>query len=399
MTKYTKQSNDKPWWLKDDEDDDDVRKSKTDTKKSFIKQQKPPPQSSSPTKLYASQIKLTTTVEDDDEIKEAKLNEKPKEVVDLPKLSIDRSSYSMNNFEENTTTKQSKSYSENNLDENDEDNDDDENHQNNYDEDDDEHLNETSTDNALSSPESKPSIIDRFKPTITPRLYETKNEQAKQEKEPEQDSTRLKTLAATNLLSKVMFIDTLNDTKLNATQRQVQISDTIKTLNPNNTDSQTRHDLDDLERVYRNLTTFTDSGLNTLIRTNQPSADHSLEPPNRSYDQTRDLNKTTSVNNSEIGLQAVHAITSELENRALEEILREIERNSKLKKSLHFDTSTAKSSAIKESGWPPDKYRHIKGTGYGTTWSPSSYIGHLVNRSIKDSCKKILKLFFQVRKL
>ena len=40
-------------------------------------------------------------------------------------------------------------------------------------------------------------------------------------------------------------------------------------------------------------------------------------------------------------------------------------------------------------GWPPKKYEHIKGTGYGTSWSPASFIKKSKEAIDGDTKRKI----------
>lgn len=79
----------------------------------------------------------------------------------------------------------------------------------------------------------------------------------------------------------------------------------------------------------------------------------------------------------------------ELEKKALEEILRQIENQSKPSaqpKKADLNESVNKS---KNMGWPPDKYSHIKGSGYGTSWrpkprSPHNEINESSNQSLRN---------------
>ncbi len=78
-----------------------------------------------------------------------------------------------------------------------------------------------------------------------------------------------------------------------------------------------------------------------------------------------------------------------MENRALEQFLREIENQANLKKGQSISNN-------KSGGWPPDKYKHIKGTGYGTSWTPGNAsqqpknldLSHTIQRSLKKTHTK-----------
>lgn len=141
--------------------------------------------------------------------------------------------------------------------------------------------------------------------------------------------------------------------------------------------TQTRKDLADLERVYQNFA-VTDSGLNTLIKTTNTSSNTTKE---EKYEETSSTEP--------IGLQTIRAITSELENRAFQQILKEMDKNAAKKPSSkltprksprnyiaeNMKTKTGKKVIDNEQdsgAWPPKKYEHIKGHGYGTSWSPAS---------------------------
>ena len=152
-----------------------------------------------------------------------------------------------------------------------------------------------------------------------------------------------------------------------------------KTLN----NTQARRDLADLELVYQNLA-GNDSGLNTLMRT--------AEEKEASNNESKDDSSTH--NSDGIGMQTIRAIRNELENRELQSILKEIELQTKsnaIRPTRQNDNQKRRSEANQygkrgaaeydvdyedesEMGaWPPKKYEHIKGTGYGTSWSPASF--------------------------
>jgi hypothetical protein len=133
---------------------------------------------------------------------------------------------------------------------------------------------------------------------------------------------------ATNLLSKVMFMDTLGSNTLvpsatsgpfnqtvsnggnnagllkTATQKQVNFSNT-----------ETRRDLDDLANEYRNLAN-TDSGLNSLIKTTTTS-NNEVEDSQKSENKyistfnesNNDNYQSIDIMNSEFGLKAIKVVT------------------------------------------------------------------------------------------
>jgi len=272
--------------------------------------------------------------------------------------------------------------------------------------------NESSTDH-LTSPESKQSVIERSlnQTAVNAHHYLQSSVPSTTPANANQDTKHIDTtLFGTNLLSKVNFIETMPETTKAggetrdfqipmAQQKQFQINE-ARTVNFNNhNDTQTRHDLDDIEQIYRNFATYTDSGLNTLIRTNQPlstdeiSFERGAAPSNQKNINFTDSiqNGMQSMNNSELGLRAIHAITSELENRALDQILKEIEKDSKKKKVLLTNLSdTSVRSSLKQNEWPPKEFKNVKSTGYGTYWSPASYVGHFhrTNSMERDSRQK-----------
>ena len=112
----------------------------------------------------------------------------------------------------------------------------------------------------------------------------------------------------TNLLSKVMFMDTLTSGEpigtdtLNAmpfaNNKPVQIEEAPHTR----FNTQTRRDFADLEQVYRNLTTFNDSGLNTLIKSNF------IETRGSNRASREDSDPLQSRNTADIGADTVNAI-------------------------------------------------------------------------------------------
>ena len=64
-------------------------------------------------------------------------------------------------------------------------------------------------------------------------------------------------------------------------------------------------------------------------------------------------------------------VNTELENRALEQILKAMESKRPLTFGDLVDKSAEEQSM--KTGWPPAKYKHIKGTGYGSSWKPGTY--------------------------
>jgi hypothetical protein len=299
-----------------DDDEVDHKEVKKNGSKSFIKQQ--PSQSLSPNKLLTSKSKkLISTQETVEEIPEieTKKDELNFSLTNLPKLSFDNSSYSNSHFKEN---KQTKSYSEEEDDEN-------------------------PTDNVLSSPESKQSVIERNKINDI-NIINKETESIKN--------------VSTNLLSKVILIDTLTsgerngetiNSKTEQTQNQVQINDT-KIIN---NDSQTRRDFNDIEDYYRN---YTNNNLDTLTKTNYINESNSLQRTDIIYE---DNHKRKSYSNNDFDLKAILAITTELENRALESILKDIDKDSRNETKKKNNEINRKSDLISE------KFKNIKSTGYG----------------------------------
>ncbi len=84
-----------------------------------------------------------------------------------------------------------------------------------------------------------------------------------------------------------------------------------------------------------------------------------------------------------------------MEKRALEQVLKEIE-NQQINKIARRDKNDEENDeqnfhneiSNSRGGWPPDKYRHVKGSGYGTSWSPSTY---LLQKSDQKSTEAKLK--------
>ena len=203
--------------------------------------------------------------------------------------------------------------------------------------------------------------------------------------------------------SQVMFIDSLDSGGLvgagstldknrtlseEAALKQYQMYANQTLTNANNINrtlinTQARRDLADIEVVYQHLAGYNESGntLNTLIRTAGNAKEHdSSSPIHQSNDSTTDQS-------GGIGMQTIHAIRSELENRELQNILRAIEmqnrqearasrndarqqkRESRVSKK-NSDANEFGSEEAGSGGWPPKKYEHVKGTGYGSSWSP-----------------------------
>lgn len=168
-----------------------------------------------------------------------------------------------------------------------------------------------------------------------------------------------------NLLSKVMFIDSLESGMLGAhtLKQQDEIKQSSELEHYSKMNTQTRQDLDELHAVYCNLTTHTDSGLNTMNK--------SMSSENRQDEknvvQMENLNN--SLYGSDIGLQAVNLVKEELEQRILNQVVEEINAKPRINK---LDC---------EPKWPPSKYRHIKSTGYGSTWKSKSIKKNQINQS------------------
>lgn len=108
----------------------------------------------------------------------------------------------------------------------------------------------------------------------------------------------------------------------NSIKKQVQINEA------NNTrlgGTQTRRDLEDLEQVYQNFANYTDSGLNTMIKSNL-MANESFDRSGRvNNDRLVSTNESNGEYNSDFGLRAVNLIKEEMEKKALEQVLQEIE--------------------------------------------------------------------------
>ncbi len=188
----------------------------------------------------------------------------------------------------------------------------------------------------------------------------------------------------TNLLSKVIM-DSMTSGELGRTGNTVNLAfantSTGKLVHFNDPPAsngrmggtQTRRDLADLEEAYQNFADFnnTDSGLNTMMKTviNQRSGNSMNDD---------------GLGNLDFGLQAVRAIKEELEKKALAEVLEEIENQMKTKETISSVESgqIRDKSKVDAGGWPPKKYRNIRGSGYGTTWTSKSgkMVSKIVNR-------------------
>ena len=182
---------------------------------------------------------------------------------------------------------------------------------------------------------------------------------------------------------------TLNMPFTNKPSKQVQINESH---NIRLGGTETRRDLADLEQVYRDLALHTDSGLNTMLRTNLSNS----STFNRDQGDNNNISNRESYENynSDFGNQTIHAIKEELEAKALEEILRQIENQSKPKDSKSKADLNQSVNKTKNLGWPPDKYSHIKGSGYGTSWQPkskSSQLNESLNQSLRDSRQQMSK--------
>ncbi|CAF1061606.1 unnamed protein product [Brachionus calyciflorus] len=210
--KFKKQA--KPWWMNDDDDKPGKTSTSFNSTKSFVKKPKPEIPKLQPT--YESN-------ENDDNDKPLETNRYTEDFDDEISKKSSLSIKSRKSQEKNESHIQQSIHE----------------------------FDEESSEQITSSHKSLPSVIQR--------------------------KTTEKPLEATtpNLLSKVMFIDSLESSALGTqTLKQLQ-QETLRkneSLNEHNQTSklntQTRRDLADLEIVYRNLTTHTDSGLNTMIRAN-----------------------------------------------------------------------------------------------------------------------------------
>lgn len=105
---------------------------------------------------------------------------------------------------------------------------------------------------------------------------------------------------------------TLNLPFTNKPTKQVQINESN---NIRLGGTETRRDLADLEQVYRDLALHTDSGLNTMLRTNQSTTSTiNRERSQSEYSEYNNQNRTVSNRdsyenyNSDFGNQAIHAI-------------------------------------------------------------------------------------------
>ncbi|CAF1144131.1 unnamed protein product, partial [Brachionus calyciflorus] len=97
------------------------------------------------------------------------------------------------------------------------------------------------------------------------------------------------------------------------------------------------------------------SGLNTMIRANTASSEMRVSQEENEHEASEiQDDQYDDDNNSELGLQAIKVIKEELEQRVLKQVLDE------------FNIKSEKENS--NLNWPPSKYRHVKGTGYGTTW-------------------------------
>lgn len=173
-----------------------------------------------------------------------------------------------------------------------------------------------------------------------------------------QEHTPKPTLMGTtpNLLSKVMFVDSLESGLLGA-QTLGQINETSSGLAQNSKmDTQTRQDFDELQQVYRNLATHTDTGLNTMNKTDN-SEDRLNEK--KLFDEMEE--KNVNIDGFDFELDAVSLVKKELEKRILDQVVEEI--GPKSAKSERVDL---------EAQWPPRKYRHVRSTGYGSTWKSNT---------------------------
>lgn len=179
-----------------------------------------------------------------------------------------------------------------------------------------------SSDYQTSSRHSQPSVIQRKIDHQTVKNLDDENIP--------NDKDQLTTTNinnATNLLSKVMFMDTLGSNTLEKIPSTIaQLNQTViggdsvnnaglsktgihKQVNFSNTE--TRKDLADLEVVYRNLANFTDSGLNSLLKTNTTSnieEELNLNQNESNFKSTLG-NQSTDIMNSEIGLKAIKIVT------------------------------------------------------------------------------------------
>ena len=202
--------------------------------------------------------------------------------------------------------------------------------------------------------------------SLSPKLSPNKHDS-----EELKDNTSKPILQGTtpNLLSKVMFIDSLESGMLGAqTLKQINEVKHSSELEQNSKmNTQTRQDLDELHAVYRNLTTHADSGLNTMNKSSSYENQHEEKNDEKNLVQLENLNN--SLYNSDIGLQAVNLVKEELEQRILDQVVEVI--NAK-PKTDNLDW---------EPKWPPSKYKHIKSTGYGSTWKSKSIKKNQINQS------------------
>ena len=78
----------------------------------------------------------------------------------------------------------------------------------------------------------------------------------------------------------------------------------------------------------------------------------------------------------------INVVILELEKKALEQVLQEIENQIRAGAGRSDNQSIMRSETLADlimkqddrlkSGWPPSKYKNIKGSGYGTTWSSNT---------------------------
>jgi len=129
--------------------------------------------------------------------------------------------------------------------------------------------------------------------------------------------------------------------------------------------TQTRRDLADLEEVYQNFANFnkTDSGLNTMMRTTIQEYGRLMSDEDSGGG---------GLDQSGFGLEAVRAIKDELEKKALADVLAQIENQVKMKETWTVEKRNEPTKSGGGGAWPPKQYRHIRGSGYGTTWGSSA---------------------------
>ena len=205
----------------------------------------------------------------------------------------------------------------------------------------------------------------------------------------------MNTLKQTNIINRpstIMSADEAGNTSINQTQHNVTHHLADQTGIP-----ATLHDLVDMEKIYRNFAN-TDSGLNTLIKANytvstnnEDRAQSSSNPDHYQADvrpQGSLLHPVSSAQSSLIdsafGLQAIHAIRSELEKRELENVLSMMPRA----QPAGGRSKSGKDRKPKMSAWPSKKYKDVPSSGYGRRdWSPQQ----LVKRSDESSVNSTLR--------